>query len=321
MPRIQTNTPAAAVELLRGLIDYAGFFPPAGLPVAEALENYCRYQATDFHWMLGHLVLPVGKLPDLAQRLVVDRKAPLLVSAVMPTAADLGGYVAGLKTIRDFNEQHQLQALVNVIECRVDSRAELVAAQAAIDEQELELTCFWELPLQDSLPSLVEAIVELKQQTGQRGHHAKVRTGSIVPGAIPNVESVANFLALCARHQVTFKATAGLHHPLRSTHPLTYAADAPCDLMHGFLNMFLAATAASSGTTETSILTEILRTESPSEFQVETTGIRWRDLFWTLDQIRSARNNFANSFGSCSFTEPVHDLQVLGWLPASTESF
>jgi hypothetical protein len=40
----------------------------------------------------------------------------------------------------------------------------------------------------------------------------------------------------------------------------------------------------------------------------------WRDRSLDAGQIRETRLNFAHSFGSCSFDEPVHDLEALGLL-------
>ncbi len=319
MSETQDITPPAVVELLRGLIDYAGFYPPAGLSVEQAFKNCCQYEESDFYWVLGHLVLPVGKLPELASLLTEDLYDPLRVSVVMPAAADIAGFSAGLELVRDFNDEHEFNALVNVIECKVDSPAEFTAAHAAVRDQ--GLVCFWELPLNDHLNPLIETLAKLKRETGKKGDRAKIRTGGIVPGAIPSVESVANFISVCAQHQVAFKATAGLHHPIRSSHPLTYAPDAPRDVMHGFLNLFIAVTAAYCGTTDVHELITILRTENSSDFQVESHGIRWRERFWTVDQISDSRYDLGSSFGSCSFVEPVQDLQTLGWLPLSDESF
>ncbi|MBL8889145.1 MAG: hypothetical protein JNL67_04155 [Planctomycetaceae bacterium] len=318
MSENQDLTAKPVVELLRGLIDYAGFFPPASLSISRALENYSEYQESDFYWALGHLVLPVGKLSELVEQFNEDLFEPLRISVVMPPASDMAGFQAGLEAIRDFNAEHEFYGVIDVVECKVDTPAELVAAQAACQND--HLVGFWELPLNDNLNQLVEALAEIKRATGRRGNHAKIRTGSVVPGAIPNISSVAKFISLCAQHRVGFKATAGLHHPVRASHPLTYAADAPCDVMHGFLNMFLAATAGYCGMTCVDTLSQILLTEHSQEFQVEPNGIRWRDQFWTLDQISESRFNFGLSFGSCSFTEPIHDLIALGWLPPTDES-
>jgi hypothetical protein len=44
-------------------------------------------------------------------------------------------------------------------------------------------------------------------------------------------------------------------------------------------------------------------------------AIAWRSFHWTAAQLRTVRKEFAISFGSCSFEEPIHDLEALGWLP------
>ena len=49
------------------------------------------------------------------------------------------------------------------------------------------------------------------------------------------------FLIACRRHGVTFKATAGLHHAMRGSYPLTYERASESGTMFGFLNVFLAA--------------------------------------------------------------------------------
>lgn len=318
MTEIQDLTPKPVVKLLRGLIDYAGFFPPASLSIPQALENYCEYQNSEYYWALGRLVVPVAKLNELVEQFTEDLFEPLRISVVMPAANDMTGFLAGLDTIRDFNAEHKFYGLIDVIECKVESPAELATAHEACQDD--HVACFWELPLNDNLSPLVSALAEIKSATGRLGNHAKIRTGSVVPGATPTVALVAKFISLCAQHRVGFKATAGLHHPVRSSHPLTYAADAPCDVMHGFLNVFVAATAAYGGMINVDSLSQILLTEQTREFQVEPSGIRWRDQFWTLDQITEARFNFGLSFGSCSFSEPIHDLVALGWLPPADES-
>jgi hypothetical protein len=73
---------------------------------------------------------------------------------------------------------------------------------------------------------------------------AKLRTGGVTPESIPSPAEVAEFIWDCARAPVPFKATAGLHHPVRAEHRLTYAPDGPRAVMHGFVNVFLAAAAA-----------------------------------------------------------------------------
>ena len=44
---------ASLRALLTGVVDYAGLFPPARLPLDEAIRNYARYRQGSDAWMLG----------------------------------------------------------------------------------------------------------------------------------------------------------------------------------------------------------------------------------------------------------------------------
>ncbi len=142
------------------------------------------------------------------------------------------------------------------------------------------------------------------------GSFAKLRTGGVTPQAIPPVADVAAFITACAERRLAFKATAGLHHPVRSPQALTYETDAPRAVMHGFLNVFLAAAFAWHGDRN---LEPILAETDPTAFRFDERG-HWRDRSLSADQVREARQQFAHSFGSCSFEEPIRDLEALGLL-------
>jgi hypothetical protein len=142
------------------------------------------------------------------------------------------------------------------------------------------------------------------------GSFAKLRTGGLTPEAIPAVADVAAYVLACAERRLPFKATAGLHHPVRAPHPLTYAADSPRAVMHGFLNVFLAAALAWHGDRD---IEPVLAETDPAAFRFDEKA-HWRDRSLDADQVREARRHFAHSFGSCSFEEPVRDLEALGIL-------
>ena len=142
---------------------------------------------------------------------------------------------------------------------------------------------------------------------------AKIRTGGETADKFPASEIVVEFIRLCAASSVAFKATAGLHHPVRSLHRLTYQADSASTTMHGFLNVFLGAAFLRVGM-DPRLAVELLNEQSASAFHFDPDGLLWREHRLGLDDISAARRGFAVSFGSCSFTEPVDDLRVLGLL-------
>jgi hypothetical protein len=142
---------------------------------------------------------------------------------------------------------------------------------------------------------------------------AKIRTGGLSPDAIPATDAIAAFLVAAAHLKIPFKATAGLHHPIRAVRALTYEKDSPTAVMHGFINLFVASALAWSGSSE-AIVRHVLSEEDPKAFAFDT-ELRWRDTSLTAVQVADARRDFAHSFGSCSFVEPVNELHELDWLP------
>lgn len=144
------------------------------------------------------------------------------------------------------------------------------------------------------------------------GEFAKIRTGGLAPEQIPSVPAVAAFICRQARDRRPFKATAGLHHPVRGVYPLTYERDSPRAVMHGFLNVLLAAAFAWHGHED--LVEPILAEEDPAQLRFMEELAIWRGSELTTGKIVLARCDFIHSFGSCSFEEPVRDLQALGFL-------
>jgi hypothetical protein len=300
-------TTASARAFLTGLVDYAGLFPPAGLSMREAVAEYARHHGEPEAWMLGRFVVPAARLDELEEAMV-DPAGSVREDALgtTPGARSLSALVGpAFEThaaeVLAFNARHPGRAHIDSVEFRAFSRAEL---EAALDTIPDGLTIFVELPLH-------EGVHELLPIVKARGVRAKVRTGGVVPDAIPEPGSVARFLAACAAAEVTLKATAGLHHAVRAEHPLTYEPDAPKRTMHGFLNVFGAAALAQGGMPEAEIET-VLRETDPAAFRFDDEGFSWQDRRITTDEITRSRQRFATSFGSCSFAEPVADLRALG---------
>jgi hypothetical protein len=146
-----------------------------------------------------------------------------------------------------------------------------------------------------------------------RGARAKLRTGGVTPEAIPAPADVARFIVACARAGVAFKATAGLHHPVRSLRPLTYAPGSATATMHGFLNVFAAAAVAREGA-DLADVEAVIREEDASAFRFDENGLAVGGRRIPGESVADTRRTFALGFGSCSFAEPVSDLEGLGLL-------
>ena len=167
------------------------------------------------------------------------------------------------------------------------------------------------------LTTYVEVAVEpdpwpLLTVIASRGARAKVRTGGLSAEAVPTAASLARFLAACASLRLPFKATAGLHHPVRSERAFTYAADSPRGVMHGFLNVFAAAVLLREGRIDASGAEALLGDERAQTFAFDGDVLRVGTHTLNEHEIDRARREFAVSFGSCSFADPVDDLRALG---------
>jgi hypothetical protein len=278
--------------LLADLIDYAGLFPPAALSMRDAVANYAAYRARGDAWALARFVVPVERLEEFA-------------AAAEPHLRDSSWRLSALAhaghnhAIRDFNTRLAGRAEIDVVE----ARAATVDDVHALSQLAALATVYTEVPVRDDPDPLVAAIAAC-------GLRAKIRTGGVVADAFPSAAQVARFLATCARHRVPFKATAGLHHPLRGEYALTYDDGAPHGTMFGFLNVMLAASFANRGLPETE-LAMLLEERDPGAIEVRDDGIAWRDRELTTEMLAADRAAFAVSFGSCSFREPLDDLSAL----------
>ena len=263
--------------LLHDLIDYAGLFPPASLNMAEAVRKYAAYQDGEYAWALGRFVVPGARLAELE-----GTAFPL--SILSPASA-------------------APPAFAEVIEVKADTTRDIVETSRVLPPG---ITAYFEIPIARDPADLIEVIAETKTR-------AKVRTGGLTPEMFPASQDLARFIASCASARVPFKATAGLHHPIRSVHNFTYDPNSAFGLMHGFVNVFLAAALVYCGGTEEDAV-RILDERSPEAFHFDQAAVEWHGNRLTAEQIAESRRHFAISFGSCSFDEPIGDLRDLGLL-------
>lgn len=296
------------------LIDYAGLFPPAKLALEPAIDEYAASLRSRHAWMLGKFITPVsgvraliGALPDSGQ--------PLRLSAIVDADADPRKWLtsaqtllAELTSVRESTVRVAIEALEVPLPRLATKRESYDAAigQCAMLVQNAglrDVPVYVEFPRDERWSGdLDDAMGALKRYRMR----AKIRCGGISPEAFPSVAELAHFIAASAENGVTFKATAGLHHPIR------HYDETVGTMMHGFLNVLAAVTIAPGAPREA--LERILDEERASAFAFDPQAFTVNGRRFTCDDVDRARGSFA-AYGSCSFAEPADDLTALGFLP------
>ena len=273
--------------LLSHCIDYAGLFPPARLDLHTTIENYAHYRAGAQAWALGRLILP-------ANRVIEFKESWPSYAAVWPISLLLNDDADELRHAID------LGLFLDVVECKPMPAEKVNTVRELLPDA---TTVYFEVPLGAGTKESIAAI-------GAAGGRAKVRMGGVTREAIPSGSDFVNFLSHCIEQGVSFKATAGLHHPIRSVCPLTYEPQSDRALMHGFVNVILAAAIMKNGG-DIAEVSAVLEDTSPHNFTLGQEHIQWRGWSFTPRQIADVRRDLMVSFGSCSFTEPLDEIKSL----------
>ncbi|MGA2760693.1 MAG: hypothetical protein ABSF08_10290 [Candidatus Cybelea sp.] len=301
--------PASVRSAFTELIDYAGLFPPAKLSLAQATAEYSEAQRGAHAWMLGRFIIPVTTLTSSPQTgdgpfsVILDRG-----SDAATWVETIGSGIASVAALRDRGVR------VEALEIPLPPA---FSQDRSPDEPLQRLRRLLESAKLSDLPVFVEfargeawkAVVERAMTAAMdAGCGAKIRCGGLTAEAFPSVDEVAGFIAAAVAANVPFKATAGLHHPIRHYNPQSGFT------MHGFLNILAAAALAPRAGFET--LRRVVAEEEPSAFQFEAEGLRWRDERIGAEALKACRHCALVAYGSCSFNEPVEDLTALGILAA-----
>ncbi len=302
------------LAFMAGLIDYAGIFPPANLPLNEAIANYAAYLRHPDRWMLSRFILPAARLAQLTPDNLdlFDADHPLSLS-LLGRGGDGGdeflrGLRADLEALAAFHARGLSKVTCDMYEVRLpavdDLPGLLAAAQSLLQEvglrpfYEIPFDAAWDARLQPTIAAIGAHNARLQDQAG-----FKLRSGGVVPDAFPSLVQVVRAILACRDAQVPLKATAGLHHPFRH---FSAEVNAP---MHGFINLFGAAILAHVHRLTADEAVPILADENPASFTFQDTHFAWGSLAATTAEIAALRQSTLLSFGSCSFDEPRHDLQ------------
>ena len=275
--------------LYRGLFDDAALFPPGNAPLGQALPEHRRHRAGHRAQYVGPFLVSDARVAEL--RTLLDREEddhePLAIVVTVPGGAE---------------------AVPGAVAAAQGGRVRLVGLEVAAEPGGVGAVAE---ALDRHLPAGVNAYVEISRQgrvphdlteLARAGHHAKFRTGGVIAQAHPGEAELAANLHAAVDAGLAFKCTAGLHHAVRHTSPEGFE-------QHGFLNVLLTTAALLEGATAGDAEAVLAERDGPA---LAAAASRLCG-----DRAQRLRATF-HSFGTCSISEPLEDLVVLGALPTTT---
>src|SRR6185503_2621034 len=263
-------------------------------------DQFGRYRAARHAWMLGRLVVPADRLADAeaaAHRAGASVDEPWCVSALVGTADHSETIAAALVDLHHRPRTVRVEAVEAVA-----GSADDIARLGRIWPTEFER--YVEIPADSDPAPLMAAL-------SAAGLFAKIRAGGVTPDRFPSTAQMARFLVRARDASVPMKATAGLHHALRGDYRLTYEPESARATMHGFLNLVLAATLLAAGKIDEELAEACLDDDRPEAFKLSGRAGSWLNGVVTYSELSHARRSLLRSVGSCSFDEPVAEIDAL----------
>jgi 2-hydroxychromene-2-carboxylate isomerase len=272
--------------LFRHLVDDASMFPPAELPLADAVVAHRRHRQSPYRELVGSFVCADDQLMAVAEQAATTGETPLELSVVIT------GGAGGIEPAVRYGDRSP-DVTVSAVEVRLRSEDDLsrnaLRVVRACDDCMDEENAFIEVGLEGAWERALDVVADA-------GYAAKLRTGGLDSSLFPSATQVAAFITACLDREVPFKCTAGLHNAVRHT-----AADTGFE-HHGFLNLLLATRASLDGASHDEVVA-VLENRDGAALAAQA-----REL--SIEQAVGTRRWFT-SVGSCSVDEPRHDLTEL----------
>ncbi|MHB1517475.1 MAG: hypothetical protein ACYCVN_11745 [Acidimicrobiales bacterium] len=272
---------ADAAVAFAGFFDDAALFPPARLPMVEAVAAHVsRLRSGDHRGAtLGPLVLDLRRSSEFA-RAANGRQCPIAVSAIcdVETVETADRHLARISALDG----------VHIKSTEYPPASRHLADKWILSDRPCER--YVELDWQSMS---LDAVHELSQQ----GHRAKFRTGGLSASAFPPSDLLSVGLAACTAERVPFKCTAGLHSAIRHDDPVTGFEH------HGFLNILTAIIDLLTGASGPEVIDRLEERDGMS--------LAVALLSSPAAVLVEARSLFI-SIGTCNIDEPWADLATLG---------
>jgi hypothetical protein len=269
-------------------VDDAALFPPGNASMPDAVRLHLEGRTSEHAGVLGLFLCPASRLPELITELIKAKPVkPVALSLVIDTG--LGGVPKALSI--------------------VESRVEMLALRMVEMPAPADVDDVWLERVSEFVPEDVVRVIEPRrggkewldgiQRVVEHGSWPKLRCGGLSAQNFPSLDEVADFLTVINSGGASFKATAGLHNAVRHTDQATGFTH------HGFLNLLVATARMQSGASRDDVQEALGMTEGT--VLAEEAGA-------LSDRAQHAARSVFASYGSCSLTDPVTDLESLGLL-------
>lgn len=301
---------------LKSIIDYAGVFPPARLPLENAVLEFAGFDRTK-SLLVNRFVVPSGSLSRLSSFLNGMPKSEMQISLSVTGKGGLTldewetNLEVDAKAMTEFENSCGL-AQIDSFEIKIPALSSLetcINDLSGFDHIDRFIEIPWCDP--DGEPRYLDAIESAADMRENEEFFLKARTGGEMATSYPSPEELGEWIHRCVQLDVPFKLTAGLHEPI--TH---INKDSSSQYQYGFLNVLFSVGLALKEDLLVDELLLVLRETSSNEFNC--TGEKWvyRDMTLDFDDILASRELFLG-FGSCSVDEPVAGLKKMNCLPTT----
>ncbi len=296
----------ARTAAFAALIDYAGLFPPASLSVQDAFASYRKIRSGPLAWVGGRFLCLASQLPDLAAvatATLTRGEAPWEISVVF----DLPAGESASHAV-DFQAEMNPVMTIAAVEAKL-TEPTAVALDSMLDAMlsvGTEVVPFVEVERSGSITAQVGLMADALGSRRRVGG-VKLRCGGEVVDLFPTSAEVAEFIMAVTDHGLPFKATAGLHRPIRH-----FDEDLGIE-RHGFVNILMAAVLADTGS-DIATIKAIIQDTDPNDFSLSAVFASWRGHEVPGSALRRMRRTGFVAYGSCDFDEPTEELEHLGFL-------
>jgi hypothetical protein len=300
----------ARTAAFAALIDYAGLFPPASLSIPEAVGEYRRIRSEEHQWVVGRFLCRASQLTDFAG---------VATSILRPGDAR---WEIGVIFDRAPGES---ATEANSFHTEMDPVLSIRAAEAKLDEPTAsavdslldamlsvapDVVPYIEINNTETIAEQV-SIIARALDTRRRVGGAKLRCGGVTADLVPTPRQVAEFVVACTDKRIPFKATAGLHQPIRH-----FDNELRVE-RHGFINILMASALAEAGE-DVDMVEAVVADTNPANFSLSATFASWRDREIPGSALRRMRQSGFVSYGSCDFDGPIEAVEQLGFLGGGT---